>query len=567
MEKLHDLVASHEDWLLQRILDYARDHGYAEDASTLVEAWRASVCGISSPFLESLAASSPPMDLRADMDFATVPAAAYGIEAAAKHRVRGVSLPQFLGLMKYYRRAYLDLIWEKGGFDPQALPLAIGLTDRFFDAVEMGFVSAWSSEDLDQVHQDLQAENRRLANEKNYFLSIFESLTLPVILIGDDGVISNMNVASHDLFVGPAVPGAVYYGEGDMPYLSEDLLQFIREMEEEGRYERILRTRHGIRQFEISMLHLLDVSGKFKNSVLIFVDVTERMEASEDLLRNKDRLADLVAMRTAETTSAQVRLHEAIAERKAVEESLQKTIDQLTKSNTELERFANFASHDLKESARLVASYSQLLARRLQDSLDDQTREFLDFLTESGKRMSQQVEDLLSYSRTQARVHPFGKVDSTHIVEAAVANLETYIRETDVQLEVDDLPHVWCDEFQIQEVFQHLIGNAIKFRAPDRQPLVHISCDAGAEEAVFRVEDNGIGIDPQYAEQIFVIFKRLHTKDKYPGSGIGLAMCKRIIERHGGRIWMDSVPEKGSRFHFTLPLAGRGKGRSTIGAG
>ncbi len=478
----------------------------------------------------------------------------FGREQASLHRKRGITLVSFMTLLKHFRDTYRELMVRQDADRAGDREARLGLIDRMFDNLEFEVLTEWPAEIV--LAAPPETGPGVLADESLVrYRQIFESIAAPIVLIDDAGVIDDINAAARDLFVGPSVPGAVYYGEGEMPYLSEDLVRFVREFGEEERCERVMHTRHGIRQFEVAVIHLTDESGTFAGSMTLFEDVTRRTEIEETLQREKDRLEDLVAMRTAEVNTTMARLREEEVERKAIEESLHKTIDQLTKSNTELERFANFASHDLKESARLVASYAELISRRLGDGVDSSMREFLSFLAESGKRMSRQVEDLLAYSRTQTRVHPFADVDARRIVTAALGNLDDDIRESAAEVQIRPLPIVWCDEFQIQEVFQHLIGNAIKFRHPDRTPVIEIGADISGDEAVLFMRDNGIGIDPLFADQIFVIFKRLHTKDMYPGSGIGLALCKRIVERHGGRIWLDTSAGDATVFRFSLPLA------------
>jgi len=243
-----------------------------------------------------------------------------------------------------------------------------------------------------------------------------------------------------------------------------------------------------------------------------------------------------------------------ITERKQAEEKLRETMKELERSNAELERFAYVASHDLQEPLRMVASYTQLLEKRYKDRLDRDAHEFIDFAVDGAKRMQQLINDLLAYSRVGTRGKTFEATDCEAVLNAAIANLDVAIRESKAKVTHDPLPAVMADEGQLVQLFQNLIGNGIKFHGK-KLPCVHVSAKPNGDKWVFSVKDNGIGIDPQYYERIFIIFQRLHGEE-YPGSGTGLAIAKRIVERHGGRIWIESQPDIGTTFHFTMPFKG-----------
>jgi PAS domain S-box-containing protein len=241
--------------------------------------------------------------------------------------------------------------------------------------------------------------------------------------------------------------------------------------------------------------------------------------------------------------------------RKRAEEELKRTLVDLQRSNAELEQFAYVASHDLQEPLRTVASFVQLLARRYKGELDSDADEFIAYATDGANRMQRLINDLLVYSRVSTRGKEFELADCTHALGQAIANLQKVILENGAVVTNDDMPRVKADETQLIQLFQNLIDNAIKFHS-EEPPRIHVAARKEGKEWLFSVQDNGIGIDPQYNERIFVIFQRLHEKDKYPGTGIGLAICKRIVERHRGRIWVESTPEKGSTFLFTIPEKG-----------
>lgn len=235
------------------------------------------------------------------------------------------------------------------------------------------------------------------------------------------------------------------------------------------------------------------------------------------------------------------------------EQALRARTDELARSNRELEQFAYVASHDLQEPLRMVASYTQLLARRYKDKLDDDANEFISFAVDGATRMQVLINDLLKLSRVGTRGKAFAVIEADKLVDAALANLDVAIREANAQVVGDPLPKIYGDDTQLIQLFQNLIGNAIKFKRPDAVPTIRVGAVRIGKAWQFSVSDNGIGIGPEYFERIFVIFQRLHAKSEYPGTGIGLALCKKIVERHGGRIWVESKPGEGTTFHFTVP--------------
>jgi PAS domain S-box-containing protein len=248
-------------------------------------------------------------------------------------------------------------------------------------------------------------------------------------------------------------------------------------------------------------------------------------------------------------------VHDVTA-RKEAQQKLAFKADELARSNADLEVFAYVASHDLQEPLRMVASYTQLLARRYKGKLDAEADEFIGFAVDGAARMQQLIQDLLSYSRLTTR----GKTPCFTLAEvacgAAVANLQESIQTSKTVVHVGPLPAVLADATQLTQLFQNLIGNAIKY-CNERTPEIHVRATSTGNEWIFSVQDNGIGIESQYFDRIFQMFQRLHTRKEYSGTGIGLAICRRIVERHGGRIWVESEYGRGSTFLFSIPRAER----------
>jgi PAS domain S-box-containing protein len=241
-----------------------------------------------------------------------------------------------------------------------------------------------------------------------------------------------------------------------------------------------------------------------------------------------------------------------ITERKQIENELNKTMQNLQRSNSELEQFAYVASHDLQEPLRMVSSFLQLLQRRYAGQLDSNADEFIEYAVDGAKRMQELIQDLLEYSRVTTKGKEFKEIKMEETIDKVLMDLKMSIDEHNVNITQDTMPIVTADDSQMIQLLQNLIGNAIKYRS-EENPQIHISAEKEDKQWLFAVKDNGIGIDSKYTEKIFTIFQRLHSNDKYDGTGIGLAISKSIVERHGGNIWIESEPNKGSTFYFTIP--------------
>jgi signal transduction histidine kinase len=304
-----------------------------------------------------------------------------------------------------------------------------------------------------------------------------------------------------------------------------------------------------IREFQESELRVFDAIGGQAGIAIQKARLYDESQHAQAALREK----------AAQLTRSNADLQHSTREVKSAKEKLERVNSMLTvqaaelaRSNTELEQFAYVASHDLQEPLRMVASYVQLLARRYKGKLDSEAEEFISFAVDGSKRMQDLIQALLAYSRIGTKGRQFAPTNCEVVLQNALKNLQIAIEDSQARITHDLLPTVMGDSIQLGQLFQNLIGNAIKFRG-EKPPCVHVTAERQGSDWLFSFRDDGIGIDSQYAERIFVIFQRLHSKEDYPGTGIGLALCKKIVERHNGRIWVESEAHKGSTFRFTLP--------------
>jgi PAS domain S-box-containing protein len=338
----------------------------------------------------------------------------------------------------------------------------------------------------------------------------------------------------------------------DLDHEEAHVLDRIRRGERIEHYETIRVRKDGTRiPISLSVSPVRNAAGKVIGAAKIARDISEKKRAEEEIRRLNLQLEERVWERTRELQDANTEL-------------LQRT-SELVAINAELERFAYVASHDLQEPLRIVSSYTQLLATRYEGKLDADADDFIKFAVGGAERMRQLIKDLLTYSRMGIRQRKPQEVDCEEVLRGALRNLKAAINETGGVVTHEPLPAVFGDPVQLGQLFQNLIGNALKFRRSE-SPQVHISAarmtgDKPGSRAYwqFSVKDNGIGIEPQYTERIFGAFQRLHTAAEYPGTGVGLAICKKIVEAHGGRIWVESTFGKGSTFKFTLPITEAGE--------
>ncbi len=409
---------------------------------------------------------------------------------------------------------------------------------QFFTDEEIGLFSSLA-EDISFAISSLANEKKKLAAEEalreseERYRSLFYNSIDGILLTSPDGSILAANPEACRIFGRTEEEIRAIGREGIVDMTDPGVIAFLDERAHMGRArgEITVMRKDGTKfPCEQSSALFKDKEGNIRTSIIIR-DISERKKTEEELRKHREDLEDLVEKRT---------------------EALKQISDELSRSNADLKQFAYAASHDLKEPLRNVGGFATLLEKRYKGNLDEKADEYIDYIVEGVKRMERLIQDLLEYSQVGRKGKPFRPVNCSVALEEAIHSLHSVIEESGVELTYDLLPTVTVDASQLSRLFQNLISNAIKFRS-DKPLKIHISADHKGDEWVFSVKDNGIGIDPKFAERIFVIFQRLHTKEEYEGTGIGLAICKKIVERHGGRIWVEPEPGAGSIFYFTLP--------------
>lgn len=414
--------------------------------------------------------------------------------------------------------------------------------------VEEGLIYA-AARDITPLKQAEEALHRRSA--------AIEAATDGVAILDKNGEYSYMNLA-HARVYGYDSPVELIGKTWKLLYSGSELKRFEEEVMPEffvkgsWRGEATGKKRDGSTYSQEVSLTALEDGGL----ICIVRDITERKQAEEKIQQLNESLERKVRERTAQLSASNTQLQKEIAERKDAERQLQELAENLKRSNQELEQFAYVASHDLQEPLRAVTSYTQLLSQRYQGNLDAKADKWVAYIVDGATRMQQLIIDLLAYSRVGTKGKEFKLTDGKAVVRQTLANLQVAIAEKGAAVTHDPLPAIMADAGQLVQLLQNLVGNAIKFCGSD-VPHVHISAVQKDADWVFAVRDNGIGISPEYAERIFLIFQRLHSRREYAGTGIGLAICKRIVERHGGRIWVESQLGEGATFYFTIPAIGQ----------
>ena len=373
-----------------------------------------------------------------------------------------------------------------------------------------------ANEELEATNEELQSTTEEVERASAYNRSLIDASLDPLVTINPDGTISDVNAATEAVT-----------GRSRDELIGTDFSNYFTEPEKARAGYQEAFERGSVQDYALDIRHR---DGRV-TSVLYNASVF------------RDAAGNVVGVFAAARD---------VTELRRMQETMNRRAEDLGRSNAELEQFAYVASHDLQEPLRTVSSYAQLLVQRYHDRLDKDAQEFIDFIVDGAKRMQTLINDLLTFSRVGTSGKPLEPTDCQTALDQALSNLATAVEESAAVVTHDELPTVTADAAQLAQLFQNLIGNAIKFRG-ERRPEVHVGAKCKGMDWLFSVRDNGLGIDMQYAERIFVIFQRLHSRSEYPGTGIGLAVCKKIAERHGGRIWVESQPGEGSTFYFTIP--------------
>ena len=523
MEAFHDIIAGSEEWLMERVLQYARQYGYSAYTSTLSEAWRASIAGLSIPIIAALRTDEQIQPLRADRDFAADPVARFGVEEAKKHRERGVTFTLFLGLMKYYRRAYIDLLLQTG-YPPAEAAASRERLDNFFDRMELGFSSEWFKLNQTELIRELQQTNLQITSEKNKYLTIFESLPNPVLFVSRENRVVNLNHAAISLFYETALAGSYYYSGVDLDPpqpLAYDIKSFADGTVTSLRLEKEVSTNEGKRQYIVIIQRVLDVSGKFNGTVVILNDITHLRLLEEEIeLLNTD-----------------------LAERAF----------QLEYVNRDLEAFNYSVSHDLRSPLTGISGYCQLLLGAPGEHIHNECKGYIQEINKLCNRMNQFITVMLEFSRLSRANVRREQVDLSTMAEAISDNLRHEDPDRDVEVVIAAGVSASGDPQLLRVVLENLLGNAWKYTAKKKDARIEFGAIEQEGEVVYFVRDNGVGFDPAQADKLFIPFQRLHDSQEYRGVGVGLASVERIVARHGGRIWAEGLPEKGATLYFTLP--------------
>ncbi|MDX2099077.1 MAG: ATP-binding protein [Leptolyngbyaceae cyanobacterium bins.59] len=420
---------------------------------------------------------------------------------------------------------------EADAFNPRELNLLTELAD----SLSFGILTLREKQKRQQIEAAL-----RLSEEK-FSKTFYSSPIANSIITVDEGIILDVNHGFEWLFgydreevIGRTTRDLQIWQNAD------DRTTMLQQLQTQGKlrdYEANLQKHHGGKILCRISAELIQV-GEQVCLLSAIEDITERRQAERMILQINEELEQRVQERTVELTQAT--------------EQLQLLNQELQRSNQELEQFAYVASHDLQEPLRAVTGYTQLLMSEYHDRFDETAQSYAEFVIDGAKRMQVLIQDLLAYSRVGTRGKVFADADCNKVVQEAIRNLQVAIRESQASITVNELPTLQADQNQLIQLFQNLIGNAIKF-CKTGNPCIQIRATQRETDFLFEVEDNGIGIKSQYLDRIFEVFKRLHTRREYPGTGIGLAICKKIVLRHGGQIWAESTPGQGTTFFFTIP--------------
>lgn len=507
MHILADLILNNESSILKKTLDYAKQYNYRKNAATLEEAWRISVKGLSQALLTALDTYNDVSELNFDEDYSLDQIAAFGILEARRHRYRGISLEMFLGLMKYYRQAYLDLVLENDWSEPLKNKCLFFII-RFFDRVELGFIKEWTSEGSEKLLEQLQISNRIITSEKTKYLTLFESIPIPIITLNRDNLIDNLNHAAVELIDGTAVPGADYYSkykarqriEQIFPWLAEDFNAYIKGNNASIKIEKEVNYNNkGLRTILIIFKRILDISEQFKGTVIIFTDITERKQMEAAMSR----------------------------------------LDQLNLVG----QMAASLGHEIRNPMTTVRGFLQILKDRNEYVQDSDAFELM-------------IEEL---DRANAIITEFLSLAKNKMVELKPVNLNSIIRkilplvyanamaqEKSIKVETEDIPDLLLDEKEIRQLILNLVRNGMESMSAGGDVTIRTFTENG--KVVLSIQDQGHGIKSEVLQRLGTPF--FTTKED--GTGLGLAVCYGIAVRHNASIDI-KTNESGTNFLVSFP--------------
>ncbi len=511
-----ELIASQEDWLVRRVLQYAKRYGYTRYSSTLLEAWRQSVVGLSAVLIQAAGDAVNHSGLNADADYTSDPVTAYGIEEARKHRSRGVALHQFLSLLKYYRQSYLDLIFKKF-YKNSNFKLYYNFTIMVFDKIELGCSAEWTNSNFFSEIFDLQQRNKAVTEQKLIYLTIFESLKDPVIFADTNGHIRNMNRSACLYFTHYDTPGAIYYGQKEIDEVQQLFEPFLDIVANEADFPNcLLPTRTGQRRFHIKARRMIDTSERMAGVVLICTDITDYQQALHDAARaDRAKSAFLATM-----------------------------------------------SHELRTPAAGILGASDLLGHT---GLTPGQRRYLDLIDASASTLLGVLNEVLDYSKFEEAgvVASMADFDLCTVIDEVVKIMRYQALRKGVVLNVGlpaSIPRrLRGDADKVRHVLMNLIGNAVKFTEHGEIDLTvrRIRKQQSAPITLeFSIVDTGIGISPDLDGRLFEPFSQGDEtiSRRFGGTGLGLAICKRIVDALGGEIGARRREKSGSQFWFRLPF-------------
>ncbi len=563
---LRTLLEDNEAWLVDRFFHYASAHHYNRYTSTLRSAGTMTAAGLTESLLQAMDTWTDIPDLAPDEDYRSDPAASFGRIQARRHRERGVSLTMFLGMLKYFRQAYQDLVRSRD-FELQRRRRYHLFVERVFDRLELAFLSEWSADSQDHLLAELQDSNRRLANEKNKYLTLFESIASPALFVAPTGRLENLNQTAAALFLGEEEPGAVYYQEGGLkahlPWLPPLLAAFERAGGEQLDFERKLNTTRGLRHYQGKLRRMLDTSDKFQGTIVTLSDVTPREQARAQLQQAHDQLEQRVRERTAELQATNQRLRAEMTERRRTEQEKDRIQAALLHSQKlrAVGKLAGGVAHDLNNLLQMIMGNTELM--ELQLPAESNLSILSEQVLEAAERASALVRQLLLFSRKQPM--RFQPLDLNSTVRGMVRMLERILGE-DIQVTTElstQLDAIEGDPGSLEQVIMNLVVNARDSMPAGgtitiRSERVHFSReDEGFPEVVsgryacLEIIDEGGGMDQATQERAFEPF--FSTKDMGQGTGLGLSVVHGIVEKHGGWIRLYSRPGMGSSFKVYLP--------------